>query len=84
MQSKEAEEQMGGYGKAEGKLDFAAGFSPGRTSVGEMENKVWRAEPGLEVGTFSGRVLNRKGHQGSNRRRASPALHVNEHRVNKE
>lgn len=36
MQSEEAEEQMGGYGKAEGKLDFAAGFSPGKASVREM------------------------------------------------
>lgn len=49
----------------------------------ENRDKVWRAEPGLKVGTPLGMVLNRKGHQGSNRRWVSPALHVNEDRVNK-
>lgn len=58
---------MGGHGKSAGKLDFAAGFSPGRKQ-GENRDKVWRAEPGLQVGTPLGTVLNRKGHQGSNRR----------------
>lgn len=53
---------------------------PGRE---DYRDKVWRAEPGLKVGTPLGTVLNRKGHQGSSRRRASPALHVNEDRVNK-
>lgn len=52
-------------------------------NLGENWDEVWRAEPGLKVGTPLGMVLNRKGHQGSNRRGVSPALHVNEDRVNK-
>lgn len=45
MQSEEAEEQTGGYGKAEGSLDFAAGFSPGKASVTETETRS--GEPSL-------------------------------------
>lgn len=39
-QSVEAEEQMDGYRRAEGKLDFAAGFSRGKTRVSEMETRA--------------------------------------------
>ena len=45
MQSEEAEEQMGGYGKAEAKLDFAAGFSPGKASVRGMETRAGELSP---------------------------------------
>lgn len=39
VQSEKSEEQMGGFGKAEGNLDFAAGLSPGKAGVSELETR---------------------------------------------
>lgn len=67
-----------GSPKAKGSLQLDSPREEKRGSVG------WGRGVGGSGGDTPGRVPRQKGHRGSNGRCASPALHVNEDRVNKE